>query len=194
MITPLARLAAALVLAATATLATACTAAPAAEPQVTETFAGTPSAPAPEPSAEATEAVVLEDPTCETIIPEAIVADFESVGWSARADPFYVGARELPEGLQCMWADFAGEAGDHVQIFGWAPIADDDAADAQDDLVSQGWVREDGDEGVYITQNPEMTIAPDEDGYGMTYLFGDGWVIVADTKQGLVLIEWPPAA
>ncbi len=68
---------------------------------------------------------------------------------------------------------------------------DDAAEDAQANLVSQGWVREDGADGVYITESPEMTIAPDEQGYGMTYLFGDGWVIVADTKQGLVLIEWP---
>jgi hypothetical protein len=196
MITPFARLAAAIVLTATATLATACTAAPAAEPEVTETAAATPgaTAPAPEPSAEPTEAVPIEDPTCETLISDQIVADFESVGWTARADPFYLGDREIPEGLQCMWADFAGQAGDHVQIFGWAPITADDAADAQDDLVSQGWVREDGDEGVYITQDPEMTIAPDAEGYGMTYLFGDGWVIVADTKQGLILVEWPPAA
>lgn len=29
----------------------------------------------------------------------------------------------------------------------------------------------------------------DGEGYGMTYLFGDGWVKVADTKQGLVLVE-----
>ena len=196
MITPFARLAVAIVLAATATLATACTAAPAAEPEVAETVAGTPSAPAPtpEPSAEPTTAAPTEDPTCETLISDQIVADFESVGWTARADPFYLGEHEIPEGLQCMWADFAGQAGDHVQIFGWAPISADDAADAQDDLVSQGWVREDADDGVYITQNPEMTIAPDAEGYGMTYLFGDGWVIVAETKQGLVLIEWPPGA
>ena len=56
---------------------------------------------------------------------------------------------------------------------------------------SQGWVREDSAEGVYITESPETTIAVDEEGYGMTYLFGDGWVKLADTKQGLLLIEWP---
>jgi hypothetical protein len=30
----------------------------------------------------------------------------------------------------------------------------------------------------------------DEDGYGMTYLFGDGWVTLSDTKQGLLLVTW----
>ena len=190
--TPFARTGTALILALSVALATACTAAPALEPEVTETAAGTPSAPPPEPSAEPTEQVAAgDDPTCETIISDDIVADFESVGWTARADPFYVGELEIPEGLQCVWADFEGQGGDHVQIFGWAPIADDAAEDAQANLVSQGWVRENGTDGVYITESPEMTIAPDDQGYGYTYLFGDGWVILADTKQGLVLIEWP---
>ena len=58
---------------------------------------------------------------------------------------------------------------------------------------SQGWLRESGADGVYVTESPETTIAADENGYGMTYLFGDGWVMLADTKQGLVLIEWPRA-
>ena len=48
-----------------------------------------------------------------------------------------------------------------------------------------------GGEGVYITEAKETTIAVDSEGYGMTYLFGDGWVKLADTKQGLLLIEWP---
>lgn len=194
MFTPLARLGAAAVLALSATLVTACTAAPGPEPEITETTASTPSAPAAEPSAEPTEAVAAgDDPTCQTMISDDIVADFESVGWTARADPFYIGELEVPEGIWCVWADFEAQAGDHVQIFGWAPIDDDAAEDAQANLVSQGWLREDGADGVYITESPEMTIATDEQGYGMTYLFGDGWVMVADTKQGLVLIEWPPA-
>ena len=29
------------------------------------------------------------------------------------------------------------------------------------------------------------------EGYGLTYLFGDGWVKYADTKQGLLLVVWP---
>ena len=90
-----------------------------------------------------------------------------------------------------MWADFEGPAGDHLQIFGWAPIAEEQAADAQASMVAQGWIREDSTEGVYITEPKETTIAVDEEGYGMTYLFAAGWVKLADTKQGLLLIEWP---
>ena len=45
--------------------------------------------------------------------------------------------------------------------------------------------------GVYVTESPSTVIAPDENGYGITYLFADGQVTVADTKQGLLLIEWP---
>ena len=195
MFTPLARVGAALVLVLSATLATACSSTPPPAPESTNGGDATPStAPEAAPSAEPTVApVTTEDPACDTIISDAIVADFASVGWTARADPFYVGELEIPEGLKCVWADFAGQAGDHVRIFGWAPIAEDAADDAQDELVAQGWVRENSAEGVYVTESPETTIAVDENGYGMTYLFGDGWVMLADTKQGLVLIEWPRA-
>ncbi|MET0735230.1 MAG: hypothetical protein ABWY55_06265 [Microbacterium sp.] len=193
MTSPLSRLGVALVLTATAILATAC-ASPAPDPDSTATTAPTPSASSPEPEPTATEApVASDDPTCETIIPASTVADFESIGWSAQADRFYVGELELSEGLQCVWADFEGPAGDHIQLFGWSLISDTDAAAAQASLEGQGWVREESPEGVIITENPETTIAVDDQGYGMTYLFGDGWVKVADTKQGLILIEWPRA-
>ncbi|GAA1991776.1 hypothetical protein [Microbacterium pumilum] len=192
MTTPLARLGAALVFVLTAALATACTSAPPSGPQVSESTAPTPSTPAPDPSGEPSDDPdASAEPTCDTMIPAETVADFASVGWTARADPFYIGETELPEGLQCIWADFEGPAGDHLQLFGWAPVEPDVASEAQDNLVSQGWVRESAVEGVYITESPETSIATDADGYGMTYLFGDGWVKIADTKQGLLLVEWP---
>jgi hypothetical protein len=74
---------------------------------------------------------------------------------------------------------------------GWAPITQDQAAEAQTTLVSQGWIREESPDGVYITEPKETTIAVDDEGYGMTYLFSADWVKLADTKQGLILIEWP---
>lgn len=195
MITRTARLGATLVLALSASLATGCAATtPPPEPETTTGAGATPSVPAAQPSAEPTEnAAPAEDPTCETLIADATVADFQSVGWTARADPFYIGENEIPGGLQCVWADFEGQAGDHVQIFGWAPIEADAASDAEAELVEQGWTREKGADGVYVTESPETSIATDNEGYGMTYLFGDGWVILADTKQGLVLIDWPRA-
>ncbi|MDY0909398.1 hypothetical protein [Microbacterium sp. CFBP9034] len=186
------RLGAALVIALTAFLATACAsqAPPAVQPD--ETIAGTPTAPPPESTATPTaDAGAEEDPTCETLIGEDIVADFESIGWSAQAEKFYLGDLELEHGVQCVWADFEGPAGDHLQIFGWAPISEEDAAPAQAALVGEGWVREESAEGVYITEPKETTIAVDDEGYGMTYLFAAGWVKLADTKQGLLLIEWP---
>lgn len=166
--------------------------APAPEPDPTETTASTPtSSPEPEPDDTSTEAPIAEDATCETIIPAETVADFESIGWTVQADRFYLGELEIADGLQCVWADFDGPAGDHVQLFGWAPITASQAETAQAELEGQGWIREDGAEGVYITENPDTTIAVDDEGYGLTYLFGDGWVIFADTKQGLLLIERP---
>lgn len=183
---------AAIVLAlAAAFLVTACAAAPPPAPQSTQPTAGTPTATAPEPSATPTQDASGEEPTCETLIGAEIVADFESVGWTARAEELYIGEKTLDGGLQCVWADFSSPAGDHLQMFGWGTITDEEASESQTWLVSQGWVREESEEGVYITTPKGTAIVVDDDGYGMTYLFGDGWVKFADTKQGLLLIEWP---
>ncbi|GAA1959528.1 hypothetical protein [Microbacterium deminutum] len=195
MTTPLARLGAALVLALTASLATACTSTPPTGPDTSASGAATPSTPAPDPSTEPSGAPTAgADPTCDTLISAQTIADFHSIGWTARTDPFYIGDSELPDGLQCVWADFEGPAGDHLQMFGWAPITAAAATDAQDALVGQGWIRETSVDGTYITESPESATAVDDEGYGMTYLFGDGWVKVADTKQGLLLIEWAPSS
>lgn len=136
--------------------------------------------------------VVLVTPTCEEMIGENVVDDFMSIGWTAKAETFYLGNIEVADGVQCIWADYSGTQSDQLQKFGWAQISDEDAASGQAALVQEGWVREDAAEGVYITENPETAFAP-VDGYGVTYLFTDGIVILSDTKQGLLLIEWPKA-
>ena len=91
------------------------------------------------------------------------------------------------------WGDFS-VASDHVQVFGWAPLSAAEAREARTQLIAQGWDPiDDADaEGDYITADPSTATTTDDEGYGMTYLFGDGWVTVSDTKQGLLLIEWPP--
>ncbi len=184
-------LGAAAALALSAVVLTACAGTPDApdetQPVATpdETGGGEPGTePTPEPTTAA-------EPTCETLIGASVVADFESLGWTAKESPMYVGSTEVAEGIQCMWADFEGLAGDHGQVFGWAPMSESAAAAAQQELLAQGWVREDDAAGVYITESPETTISADENGYGITYYFTEGQVTVADTKQGLLLIEWP---
>lgn len=132
------------------------------------------------------------DPTCETIIPASVVAQFEELKWTARADEFRIGETVVPDGIQCVWGDHT-VASDHVQVYGWAPIDADMAQDAQAALEAQGWLREEADDVLYLTEDPDYAIATDNDGYGMTYEFGDGWVALADTKQGLLIITWPPA-
>ena len=180
-------LAAALVLTATLLATTAC-AGPAPEAAAPQT--PTPLATSPTPTPSPTQsAAPVGDPTCETIIPAATVEDFDSVGWTARAETFRIGELEIPEGVQCVWGDFT-TATDHVQIYGWAPISADDAVDAQNALVAQGWSREETPEGLIVTESAETTVATDDQGYGLTYLFGDGWVKYADTKQGLLLVTW----
>lgn len=161
---------------------------PTGTPAPTAGSAGTatPSA-APEPDSTSQPAA---DPTCTTIISATTVGDFEELGWSHREEPFLIASTELPDGIQCSWADFAVPGGP-VQVFGWAPVDEADAKGSQSELLTAGWLRENGDEGVYVTEDPEMALVTDGDGYGMTYLFGDGWVTLADTKQSLLLIERP---
>ena len=130
------------------------------------------------------------DPTCDTIIPKSTADDFRSLGWSVSVEPFRIGATEIDGGIQCKWGDQRITT-DRVQVFGWAPIDDAAAAEAEKELVASGWRREDEPNGTYVTENPAWAVGKDSDGYGMTYLFGDGWVKLADTRQSLVLVEGP---
>ncbi|GAA5149391.1 hypothetical protein GCM10025768_12540 [Microbacterium pseudoresistens] len=153
---------------------------PESTPSSTPADAGTPS-PAGDASAM---------PTCDTLIGASTVAVLTNQGWTARQSDFAFGPDIVPGGLQCLWAD-ASTASDNGLLYGWAPLSAEDAASAQETLLSQGWVKEDAASGVYITADPQFAMGKDDDGYGMTYLFGDGWVTVSDTKQGLLLIDRP---
>lgn len=126
--------------------------------------------------------------SCETLIPADTVAALHQQGWSAMQRDFAFGPDPVPGGIACLWAD-PTTASDHGLLYGWAPISGADAATREAELVSQGWKREDSDRGVYITADPRTTLSRDAEGYGMTYLFGPGWVSVSDTKQGLILID-----
>lgn len=175
----------------TAVALSAC--APSAAAPTSPSVAPTDAAPAATASAAASDApdAGSTDPTCETIILSSTAADFESIGWKPQSETFRVGATEVPDGILCKWSDGSATAAG-VQMFGWAPIDATAADKAEDDLVASGWKREDGANGeVYVTENPDWLAGRGADGYGITYLFGDGWVKVADTKQSLVLIDWP---
>lgn len=165
-----------------------CAAGPDTTPTEAPAATAVPTSPAPTSAGDPTEEPA-GDPTCETIIPASTAADFAEVGWSARSDPFRIGSTELSDGIMCTWGDYS-IATDHVQIYGWAPIDEAQSREAMDELLGSGWTREDGPDGVYVTESSDTAIATDDDGYGMTYLFGDGWVKMADTKQGLILVEW----
>ncbi|WP_051191576.1 hypothetical protein [Microbacterium luticocti] len=131
------------------------------------------------------------DPTCERIIPQTTVDAFTQAGWTSRQDPFYVGNIELAGGIQCTWGD-ATVASDQVQVFGWAPIDAETAGQVEKELLDSGWKEFSEDGAVYLTATGTMIMNPDDDGYGMTYRITDGQIIFADTKQGLLLIQWPP--
>ena len=131
--------------------------------------------------------------TCDGLIPESLIEEFSTTNWTARADVFRIGSTELPDGIGCTWADYDAPASDNLLIFGWAPISDQLANTAQAELIANGWLREDLGDTILITEDPQYAIATDSEGYGLSYEFGDGWVKFATNKQGLILIEWPPA-
>lgn len=158
---------------------------PASAPPITEPSGGSAST-APSGSAS------FAPPTCDTLIDSGLRASLLADGWVPIVDEFRIDGDAIDGGLLCRWG--APEASTaQVQLYGWAPIDVQAAATAQQTLVSNGWRREDGPRGVYVTENPDTVFSPDDEGYGMTYLFGDGWVIVSDQKQGLLLIEVPGA-
>ncbi|MCT9001478.1 nitrate ABC transporter substrate-binding protein [Microbacterium memoriense] len=166
-----------------------------AQPSPTETTVTT--APNPDPSDGAAEPMPTttatagaSEATCDNLVSEEILTDLTVQGWTYRQDPFTVGDLTLEEGMQCMWADFTTASG-NLLLFGWAPITEDEAVVAQDQLVAQGWTIEEASDGVYVTEDGMQAPTVDENGYGMTYEFGDGWVTVSDTKQNLLLIERP---
>lgn len=167
---------------------TACAApdAPAASPPPT----AAPSAVASEQPAASPVPTESDAPlTCESMISTGTVQALTDAGWTARPTAFVIGDVELTAGMLCFWADYS-VGSDHGQLYGWSEITADEAAKAQSTLIAAGWSREDGPAGTYLTEDPKYSMGTDDEGYGMTYLFGDGWVKLADTKQSLLLIEW----
>lgn len=161
---------------------------PAAPEPAASTPASAPDASTPTPVATSEPTPgTIDKPTCESLLPDDVIADFAKAKWTAKEDVFRVGSLTFPEGIQCVWGDYS-VASDHVQVFGWAPVSDTEAQTARSELLAGGWTSV-GDE--YITENKANVLNPDSDGYGMTYQFGDGWMTLADTKQGLLLIERP---
>ncbi len=141
----------------------------------------------PTPSATATASA---DATCDSIIDADTHAELSAQGWTFRETPFAAGGVTLDEGLQCTWADYTVPSG-NLLLFGWGLVTDSQAATMQQGLVTEGWPREESGGQVFITEDPMQAPTVDDNGYGMTYEFGDGWVMVADTKQNLLLIQRP---
>lgn len=170
---------------------TGCSAAPDSStappsPEAVETPAKpAPAAETPEPDDNTT-----SEPTCETILGDSTVTALTDLGWTYEEHDFRLGADIVEGGIECVWGDYS-VASDHVQIFGWAPLDEAASVAAQQQLIDSGWLRADADGRTYITEDPSYAMSTDEEGFGMTYEFGDGWVSLADAKQSLVLIEWP---
>ncbi|MGF3054102.1 hypothetical protein ACQUSY_09110 [Microbacterium sp. YY-03] len=128
--------------------------------------------------------------TCENLLPETLITQFEEMGWSYQQSQLFGVDAPLPDSVQCTWGDYESHSSEAVQIYAWSPIDEATATAMQDALVTQGWTREVDGDVVYITAGDRSAVV-DENGYGMTYKFVEGSVTYADTKQGLVLVQWP---
>lgn len=131
-----------------------------------------------------------EAATCENLLPPTLITQFEDMGWSFQQSQLFGVDAPLPDSVQCTWGDYESHSSEAVQIYAYSPIDEATAIAMQDALVAQGWTREDDGETVYITAGDRSTVV-DENGYGMTYKFVAGAVTYADTKQGLLLVQWP---
>lgn len=188
---PLARLVAAASIATLAVLVTACSSAdPGTEPsQSAKPDTAAPIEPSTTPDARPSQPEAVA-PSCENILSASTVEQFGEAGWTVKSHDFMIGETRL-DGAFCVWGDYSGPGSDNVAIFGWSTLTQAEASEAQNELLDAGWIREDSGNETYITENPDYALAIDENGYGMTYLFGDGWVSVADSKQALQLISAP---
>ncbi len=130
--------------------------------------------------------------TCEGMIEPDTLAEFKKKGWTAKQTPFTFetqpSSAPVEGGLICTWANYSVASGNLME-FGWAHVTSDVATTMAAQLEKEGWRREKAASGFYITQDPSRAITTDDKGYGMTYLFGDGWVAVSDTKQYLLLLR-----
>ncbi|WP_040165088.1 DUF3558 domain-containing protein [Microbacterium gorillae] len=141
---------------------------------------------------EATPTGTAASPTCDTLISDSLDAQLREQGWTFQEAPMYIDTTEVKGGLVCNWGNYSAPTNDNVQMWGWATIDSATAATLEKALEGQRWERIEGDHGELFYTQPKDTITiKDEDGYGMTYQFGDGWLKFADTKQGLLLIAWP---
>jgi len=171
---------------------TGCSAAPdsSASPAPSPGPVETEEAPAPAVETPAPADNITTEPTCESIVAASTVAALTELGWTYSENDFRLDADIVEGGIECVWGDYT-VASDHVQVFGWAPLDDEASIAAQQELITSGWLRADADGHTYITEDPSYAMSTDDEGFGMTYEFGDGWVKLADAKQSLILIEWP---
>lgn len=147
-----------------------------------------PPAPTTDSSAAPTEAATVL--SCESLIRPALVKAFAETGFVSERSDFTLIDKTIKNGIMCLWVDREGEEST-AQFFGWAPLSEEQIAHAQKQLLDTGWTKEEGRGGVYFTEDPEFALVTDDDGYGTTYFFRDGWVRMADTKQNLLVFDWP---
>lgn len=149
-------------------------------------------APAPDPAASPSNGATA-DPvraTCDDIVDTDTLAQLNEQGWTYEQTQLEIAGTTIPDGISCMWADFTVPSGD-LLIFEWGPVTAEQAETITAALVAAGGTVIPDAEGDYVTEDPEQSLVTDENGYGFTYQFGDGWVAGGDTMQTLLLVHHP---
>ena len=139
-------------------------------------------APTTEPTSAPTASATTEPVTCETLIDSDTLAQLQAQGWTYEESTFTAGGVTVTDGIQCEWGDLESESTASLMLFGWAPLTAVEATQMQDGLVAEGWTLTETASGADIS-----------DSFGMTYRFGDGWVLVSDVADQLLLIQRPGA-
>lgn len=140
--------------------------------------------------------------TCESIVTADTVSGLSSEGYTGLKwgdGPWTIGDQPFADGLACIWSQDHSVGTDNFLWFGWSPADDASRSAAIASLTADGsFVAEETAEGTYVTIDQAQAVTVDENGYGTTYLFSDGWVIGAFTRAGLQAVqvpaEWTPAS
>jgi hypothetical protein len=164
-------------------------AAPSADPTTTGNAVSptpTEALPGPTPDASPTAGGAV---TCDSMIVSDTLAEFKTKGWTAKQTPFTFETQPpsapIGGGLICTWANFRSpRQPDRVRLgtHQLGRCRNGVRAAREEAGAAKRRVR------LLHHAGSVRVITVDDKGYGMTYLFGDGWVAVSDTKQNLLLM------
>jgi hypothetical protein len=161
------------------TSASASTPAPTASaaPSLSPTASPTPSDTAP-PTAGA-------PVTCDTMIDEAVAAQYRAEGLEPLAKPFLTAhGVEVEGGISCPWGPAGAPGQQATYVYSWGPLAPGQAADVIEELQArEPFEVSTGEGGTYLSTTYS-------DGPGAVFFVTDRSIRFAETRESLRNIVW----